>query len=180
MRVRPLVLLPVVASLVVVGLLASGALTRPDRVGPGRTFSARVVRVVDGDTFIARPTGGHQDVRVRIIGVDTPETVKPNTPVRCYGNEASALTKRLMPHGLLVRAAYEPGGNHDRYGRDLWDVWLPDGRFLAGVLASSGAARAYPIRPQTTYADALRALADTAQGAGDGLWGPPCLGKSFG
>jgi micrococcal nuclease len=179
MRLRHLTVLPLAALLVAGAFAVAHALTTPQPPGPGRTFSARVVRVVDGDTFIARLTGGHHDVRVRLIGVDTPETVKPNTPVRCYGAQASALTKRLLPHGLEVRAAYEHGGNHDRYGRELWDVWLPDGRFLAGILASDGAARAYPIAPQTTYAAALRSLADEAQGAGRGLWGPPCAGHSF-
>ena len=179
MRRRPLTLLLLTAALAGVSVFATHSLTSPRTPGPGRTFSARVVRVVDGDTFIARPTGAHHDARVRIIGVDTPETVKPNTPVRCYGPEASAMTKRLLPHRMLVRAAYEHGGRTDRFGRDLWDVWLPDGRFLAGVLVSAGAARAYPIQPQTTYAGALRALADEAQGAGRGLWGPPCAGHSF-
>src|SRR3954454_22462456 len=180
MRLRPLVAIPV-AALIVAGMFFAGrGLTAADPAGPGHTFSARVVRVVDGDTFVARRADSRHDARVRIIGVDTPETVKPNTPVRCYGPEASAMTKRLLPHGMLVRAAYEHGGRTDRFGRDLWDVWLPDGRFLAGVLVSAGAARAYPIQPQTTYAGALRALADEAQGAGRGLWGPPCAGHSFG
>jgi micrococcal nuclease len=177
---RAALLLPLIA-LLVGGFFAAGrALTTSGPAEPGRTFSARVVRVVDGDTFIARPTGSHRDDRVRIIGVDTPETVKPNTPVRCYGPQASALTKHLLRPGLLVRASYEHGGNQDRYGRELWDVWLPDGRFLAGILVSSGAARAYPISPQTAYAGALRDLAHAAQDARRGLWGPPCDGNSFG
>src|SRR2546423_2247294 len=171
---RVLALVPLTA------LVAACATSAADTAGPGRTFTARVVRVVDGDTFVARPSGSHHDVRVRIIGVDTPETVKPGAPVRCYGPQASALTKRLLPQGLLVRAAYEHGGRVDHYGRDLWDVLLPDGRLLAGLLASSGAARAYPVSPQTTHAAALRGFVDSAQAAGRGLWGPPCEGRSFG
>jgi micrococcal nuclease len=180
MRSRRVFVLPLTALLAAGVYFAGRALTATGDAGPGQTFSARVVRVVDGDTFIARPTGARHDVRVRVIGIDTPETVKPNTPVRCYGPQASALTKHLLPQGLLVRAAYEPGGNQDRFGRDLWDVWLPDGRFLAGILASSGAARAYPISPQTTYAASLRDLAQQAQAAHRGLWGSACNGDSFG
>jgi micrococcal nuclease len=180
MRRRPLLTVPVAVLLLAGMFFAGRTLTAADPSGPGHTFSARVVRVVDGDTFLARPADSRHDVRVRIIGVDTPETVKPNTPVRCYGPEASALTKHLLPPGLLVRAAYEPGGDKDRFGRDLWDVWLPDGRFLAGELVSRGAARAYPISPQTTYAGALRTLATQAQDEHRGLWGPPCDGNSFG
>src|SRR4051812_24885439 len=98
---------------------------------PG-TFSARVVRVVDGDTFIAARAG--REVRVRLIGVDSPETVKPDWPVECWGPRASRLTHRLLPVGARVRAAYESGGRLDQYGRDLWGVWLPDGGVLQAVL----------------------------------------------
>ena len=145
---------------------------------PAAAFPATVVRVVDGDTFLAR-VGGAAAVRVRIIGVDTPETVKPNTPVRCYGPQASTFTKHLLPAGTVVRAAHEDGGDVDRYGRQLWDVWLPDGRFLESVLAASGAARAYPYSPQTEYADLLSALATQARTQRRGLWGRPCNGNSF-
>ena len=145
---------------------------------PASAFSALVVRVVDGDTFLAR-VGAGPDVRVRVIGVDTPETVKPNTPVRCYGPQASAFTKHLLPPGTVVRAAHEAGGDIDRYGRQLWDVWLPDGRFLESVLAASGAARAYPFPPQTDHAPLLAELAGQARTERRGLWGPPCNGHSF-
>ena len=146
---------------------------------PASAFTASVVRVVDGDTFVAQ-VGSGPDVRVRVIGVDTPETVKPDTPVRCYGRQASAFTKHLLPAGTVVRAAHEAGGDVDRYGRQLWDVWLPDGRFLESVLAASGAARAYPYPPQTEHASLIAELATEAQQSGRGLWGPPCSGQSFG
>jgi micrococcal nuclease len=79
----------------------------------------------------------------------------------------------------VVRADHEAGGDVDVYGRQLWDVWLPDGRFLESVLAASGAARAYPYPPQTQYAALIAALAGQARAAGRGLWGPPCRGNSF-
>ena len=147
---------------------------------PATAFLASVVRVVDGDTFLARVAGGGQALRVRVIGVDTPETVKPNTPVRCYGPQASHFTKRLLTPGEQVRASHEAGGDVDRYGRQLWDVWLPDGRFLESVLVASGAARAYPFPPQTEYAPLLASLQSRARTQGRGLWGPPCDGSSFG
>src|SRR3954463_12336015 len=147
---------------------------------PPDAFAARVVRVVDGDTLLATPAGGSGAVRVRVIGVDTPETVKPGTPVRCYGPQASAFTKHLLPPGSIIRAAHEPGGDVDKFGRQLWDVWLPDGRFLESVLAASGAARAYPYPPQTEYADLLARLAASARQTRRGLWGSPCNGDSFG
>jgi micrococcal nuclease len=147
---------------------------------PAGAFTARVVRVVDGDTFEAQAAGQTQVVRVRVIGVDTPETVKPDTPVACYGPQASAFTKHLLPPGTTVEAAHEPGGDTDRYDRQLWDVWLPDGRFLESVLAAAGAARAYPYPPQVEHAQLIAALADQARAQRRGLWGDPCDGKSFG
>lgn len=147
---------------------------------PADAFAARVVRVVDGDTLLASPAGGSGAVRVRVIGVDTPETVKPDTPVRCYGPQASAFTKHLLPAGSVIRAAHEPGGDLDRYGRQLWDVWLPDGRFLESVLAAAGAARAYPYPPQVEHAGLIARLAAQARAQRRGLWGPPCDGNSFG
>lgn len=147
---------------------------------PNATWSASVVRVVDGDTLIARVGRAGRPVRVRLIGVDTPESVRPHTPLRCYALEAAALTKRLLPVGATVRAAYEPGGRRDRYGRELWDVWLPDRRQVQAVLVAAGAARAYPYPPQLRYAPLLRRLAAAARARRSGLWGPPCRGNSFG
>lgn len=151
----------------------------PAVVASSAGFAAVVVRVVDGDTFIARRSGAGPPLRVRIIGADTPETVKPGVAVRCYGPQASAFTKHLLRPGTWVRAAYEDGGTTDRYGRQLWDVWLPDGRFLEAVLVASGAARAYPFAPQLEHAGVLADLQRQAQAAHRGLWGAPCHGRSF-
>jgi micrococcal nuclease len=146
---------------------------------PADAFAARIDRVIDGDTFLATTAGASAPVRVRVIGIDTPETVKPGVPVRCYGPQASTFTKHLLPAGTVVRADHEPGGDVDRYGRQLWDVWLPDGRFLESVLAAAGTARAYPYPPQTEHAALIGSLADAARAAHRGLWAPPCRGNSF-
>jgi micrococcal nuclease len=138
---------------------------------------ATVVRVVDGDTVIGR-LAGQAAVRVRIIGVDTPETVKPDTPVACFGTVASTYAKRLLT-GRTVRVAYEAGDSADKYGRQLWDVWLPDGRFLAGLLVADGLGRAYPFAPDVRFAPLLAQLQTEAKAAGRGLWGAPCHGRSF-
>ena len=177
-----------VAAVVVLAVVAHrGAAARPVLdVGPvpavvpaAAVFRAQVVRVVDGDTFVARRSGAGPPLRVRIIGADTPETVKPGVAVRCYGPQASAFTKHLLPVGSWVQAAYESGGGTDRYGRQLWDVWLADGRFLEAVLVASGAARAYPFAPQLEHAPVLADLQRQAESARRGLWGPPCNGHSF-
>ena len=154
--------------------------TVPSVVPASPVFRAQVVRVVDGDTFVARLDGRGPPLRVRIIGADTPETVKPGVAVRCYGPQASAFTKHLLPAGSVIHAAHESGGDVDRFGRQLWDVWLPDGRFLESVLAAAGAARAYPYPPQVQHADVIARLAGQARAQHRGLWGPPCDGNSFG
>src|SRR4051812_48740485 len=94
-----------VAGLVVAGLVSGHELLGHDQpppaVDPGpvesppiptTAFQAQVLRVVDGDTFLARMAGRREPVRVRVIGVDTPETVKPDTPVACFGPQASAFS----------------------------------------------------------------------------------------
>ena len=177
-----------IVAVVLVGHQLTKAPAAPAAVDPGAVespaipadaFAARIDRVVDGDTFLATVAGTTTSVRVRVIGIDTPETVKPDTPVRCYGPQASTFTKHLLPAGSVVRAAHEPGGDTDQFGRQLWDVWLPDGRFLESVLAAAGAARAYPFPPQIEYADLIAQLAGQARASGRGLWGAPCNGNSF-
>ena len=95
---------------------ASHAATRETSAvrAPDRAFVATVDRVVDGDTFIALVRGAR--VRVRLIGVDSPESVRPGYPVECWGHEASAVLTRLLPAGTRVRAAYQAGGRLDRGG----------------------------------------------------------------
>lgn len=136
---------------------------------PGRAFDARVDRVVDGDTLIATRAG--RDLRVRLIGVDAPESVRPDWPVECYGLKASAVLTRMLPVGTRIRAAYEDGGRRDRYGRELWDVWLPDGTFVQARLVRVGAAEAVAYPPQTEHADRLDEVEARAQRRDVGLWG---------
>jgi micrococcal nuclease len=135
---------------------------------PVDAFPAAVARVVDGDTFVARRSG--RDVRVRLIGIDAPESVKPDAPVQCFGPEsARALTELLRP-GTRLMAHYQGTPERDQYGRDLWDVWVA-GRFLQAELVSRGLARARAYRPQTEYADVLEQLGQQAETAHLGLFG---------
>ena len=81
-----------ISVLVVLVAAAAAAIARPGEDGGGASAArepGRVTRVVDGDTIIVG------DERVRLIGVDTPETKKPGTPVQCFGKKATAFTKRL-------------------------------------------------------------------------------------
>src|SRR5215472_9984024 len=80
------------------------------------TLHGRVVRAVDGDTLVVRLDSGVVE-RVRLIGVDTPEDVKPGTPVECYSLRAAAFTRRaLAGRRVVMRIGREA---RDRYGRLL-------------------------------------------------------------
>ena len=122
-----------------------------------------VERVIDGDTIIVRGVG-----RVRLIGVDTPETVDPRRPVEFFGREASAFTKRLLD-GKRVRLEYD-WERTDRYGRTLAYVYLPDGVFANAEIIRQGYGHAYTRFP-FKHLDRFRALEREARNAGRGLWG---------
>jgi micrococcal nuclease len=129
-----------------------------------------VVRVVDGDTILVRGPGGRTE-DVRLIGIDTPETVDPRRPVGCFGPEASAYAKHLLGgRHVLLRYDREL---HDRYGRFLAYVWLPgrSGLFVNARLVELGYARAYPFPPNTAHEALFAALERRAAIAGRGLWG---------
>lgn len=132
---------------------------------------ARVVRVVDGDTLILRMRG--RAVRVRVIGLDAPETWARRD---CFGAEATAALRRLAPAGTAVRVEgdREP---YDGHGRRLLHVWTAGGRSVAGALIRAGFARALPIPPNTRYAGAYGAAEEAARRAGAGLW-RSCAGRA--
>jgi micrococcal nuclease len=134
---------------------------------PASAFPATVERVVDGDTFIASRQG--RSLRVRLIGINAPESVQPDAPVECYGPESAKALAKLLAPGTRLMAAYQGLPEHDQYGRELWDVWL-DGRFLQAELVSRGTARARVYRPQTRYADVLERLGEDARQAHVGLF----------
>ena len=106
-----------------------------------------VVRVVDGDTIVVGDSEDKQNqYKIRFIGADTPETVKPNTPVEPYGPEASEFTKRKIAEANnCVRLAFD-GDQVDKYGRSLAMVYLqmPDGTevWLNELLIREGLAHA--------------------------------------
>lgn len=133
--------------------------------GPSEV-SAYVVRVVDGDTIEARVGERLEDVRY--IGVDTPETVKPDTPVQCFGPRASDFNHRLVEH-RRVRLVLGVE-RRDVYGRLLAYVRLGR-RFVNATLVRRGLARSLTIPPNNRFAPLFRRLELGAARAGRGLWG---------
>jgi micrococcal nuclease len=128
---------------------------------------AQVLRVVDGDTIRVR-LDGHIE-RVRYIGVDTPESVKPGTPVQCFAKRAAAANAALVA-GRSVRIVGDVE-QRDRYGRLLAYVYRePDGTFVNAQLVRDGYARTLTIAPNMAHARQLAQLARTARTSGRGLW----------
>ena len=150
--------------LAVVALLVLRPWERDTQAGPP-SATAEVVRVVDGDTIEARIGGEVEDVR--LIGVDTPETVKPGTPVQCFGPQASHFTKQRL-EDRRVRLVFGVE-RRDVYGRLLAYAYLGD-RFFNPILVRRGLARTLTIPPNDRFAGRFRRLELSAAGAGRGLW----------
>jgi micrococcal nuclease len=165
-RSLPWVLLVVLAAAYGYGRADDG--DGPAAAAPGAAQTGHVVKVVDGDTLRVRLAAGRTE-RVRLIGIDTPETVKPDTPVQCYGRAASAAAHRLLD-GRDVRLVADVE-TRDRYGRLLAYVYRrPDMLFVNAELARQGYARQLTIPPNVRHADELRRLVAQARTSGRGLW----------
>jgi len=158
---------------VLVAVLLFGGEGSEDGVAPnaatyelGGRVSGEVLRVVDGDTIEVDVDGRTEDVR--LIGVDTPETVKPGEPVQCFGPQASEFTKRVL-EGETVRLEF------DRELRDVYDrllAYVHVGElFVNAELIDGGFARTLEIEPNTSRAAELARLQQAAGAAGRGLWG---------
>ncbi len=152
-------------TLVVVVLLRPWEYVHPEDPPP-RSAWAYVVRAVDGDTIEVR-LGEHRE-DVRYIGVDTPETVKPGTPVQCFGPRAHRFNSRLVAH-KRVRLVFGEE-RRDVYGRLLAYVYLGQ-RLVNAELARRGLARTLTIPPNDRFARHFERLQMAAARAGRGLWG---------
>jgi micrococcal nuclease len=159
-----------VAVVIAAALLGVNLVQSEDRAGdPAGRQNATVVRVVDGDTLVARVGGAEE--RVRLIGIDSPESVAENQPVECYGPESSDHLGRLLPAGTAVRLErdVEP---RDRYDRLLAYVYrVDDNLFVNEDQVAKGFAEAKEYPPNITLAADLAAAQDAARASGAGLWG---------
>ncbi|MGD9997363.1 MAG: thermonuclease family protein [Ilumatobacteraceae bacterium] len=163
----------------VAAFLVLGACSGGTRDEPGPTAgtsaptaleaNASVVRVVDGDTIVADFDGRRETVR--LIGIDTPETVKPDSPVECFGPEASAFTKGLLPDATPIHVERDVEARDD-YGRLLGYVYLArDGMFINLEIVRQGYATLLTFPPNVTHVDDFVAAAESAERQNLGLWG---------
>ncbi|HEY7874807.1 MAG TPA: thermonuclease family protein [Actinomycetota bacterium] len=147
---------------------------------PGGYERAEVTRVVDGDTIVVLITGrvdgpstGAAEIgtehSVRLVGIDTPESVDPNSDVECYGPEASSATKSLLEGRdvVLVKDLEE----RDGYDRLLRYVYIGD-EMANARLVVNGYAHDYPYPPNVRHADLFAQLEREARESDRGLWSP--------
>lgn len=134
---------------------------------PASSGSYAIDHFTDGDTIAVKMNGTVE--AIRFIGVDTPETHKPNSPIQCYGPAAAAFTKRTIGNQRVRLEADPLNTNRDRYNRLLRYVYLPDGTLLNQQLVANGYGFAYlqfPFSKKDTFSEAQ----DSAQQQRKGLW----------
>ncbi|MFH8252222.1 thermonuclease family protein [Microbacterium sp. B2969] len=160
----------------VAGRLHHPAPATPDSAVPTRpddAFAMTVVSVWDGDTLRAVPTAPNpaiaetDDVRVRLIGIDTPEI---SDPAECWAEQAKAHLAALAPVGATVWAAFGDDPR-DRYDRLLLYLWTDDGRFINRDLVAAGDAETMTIPPNDDFAALLATSEAHARAASAGQWG---------
>jgi micrococcal nuclease len=150
-----------VAVLVVVAPACRAAADGP----PG---AATIVRIVDGDTLVARVSGSEE--HVRLIGIDTPETHGPGGLRECFGAEATRHLGELLPDGTDVTLVRDVDGR-DRYGRLLAYVYRqPDELFVNLAMARDGYAAVLTVSPNVAHAEQFVAAVADAREANKGLW----------
>jgi micrococcal nuclease len=151
---------------------------RTTPLGEGEALQVRgtLERVVDGDTVVVDI--GRDRMRVRLLGIDTPETVKPDAPVECFGPEASSRAKQLMPKGAAVRLQTDPGHEReDDFGRLLAYIWVGGNPSVNERLVSEGFATVFIKGKPFTRARQFQARESDARAQGLGLWGSCPVGR---
>jgi micrococcal nuclease len=149
----------------------------PNTTNANVALRPMVVSVADGDTFKVKfPDGKEQTVR--LLGVDTPETVDPRKTVQCFGKEASTFAKAQLAGKEVTLEADATQGDVDKYNRLLRYVYLSDGTFFNLKLLQEGYATEYTYQKPYKFQKSFKAAALSAQQDGVGFWNPTsCNGK---
>jgi micrococcal nuclease len=160
------------AALIIIFILLAGCGTSGEKPATGLKQEEKkgnwikVSRVIDGDTFEIVNRGTKE--RVRLIGVDTPETVKPDSPAEPFGKEASDFTRKMI-EGKMVRLEFDVQ-ERDKYGRLLAYVYLEDGTMLNSRLLEEGLASIVTIPPNVRMADTFLKIQRKARQEKKGIW----------
>jgi micrococcal nuclease len=166
------------ALLVAAGLTTATLVASVNATADAVDTTAEVLRVVDGDTIDIRDDVRGR-LRVRVLGIDTPEMKKPGYTVGCWGPEATEFAKSTLV-GQRVAVVTDPTQDRtDRYGRTLAYLVRADGWDYSVEATRAGTALSYVYggRPVERYG-AIEAAEKEARDSGRGLWGPPCFGDT--
>jgi micrococcal nuclease len=136
---------------------------------------ATVSRVVDGDTLVARIADG-SDIPVRLIGIDTPETVKPGTPVECGGEQATEAMRELAEGQQVTLVSDPTQGAVDQFGRSLFYVDRTDGVDVGEEMLRAGWANVFVFEQDFQRLPQYRAARTEARDAEAGVWSAACDG----
>ena len=128
----------------------------------------KVVKVIDGDTVAVEINGKKETIR--LIGIDTPETVDPRKPVECFGIEASNKAKEILTGKSVKLEADSIVGERDKYGRLLRYIFLEDGTNFNKMMISEGYAYEYTYNSPYKYQDEFKQAEKEAKEAKEGLW----------
>ncbi len=131
-----------------------------------------VTDVIDGDTIRVTQNGIKETVR--LLGIDTPEIARPNTPVECFAQEASARAKALLVNQTIRLEADLSQSDRDKYDRLLRYVFLEDGTPVNLLLIEEGFAHEYTYDMPYRYQSEFKSAESRAREARVGLWGPVC------
>ena len=129
-----------------------------------------VIRVVDGDTIVIKKDGKNQTVR--LIGINTPESVDPRRPVECFAVEASNYAKQLLTGKKVTLETDPTQDTYDRYQRLLAYVYLESGEHINLTMIQKGYAYEYTYNEPYIYQSAFKEAQQQAQHEQRGLWNP--------
>jgi endonuclease YncB( thermonuclease family) len=164
---KQLVRLVIMIAIGLVGFLANRQATPAEVLGTISPGYYRVTEFADGDTISVNMDG--HDERIRMIGVDTPETHDPRKPVQCFGQAASNFTRNLIGSNPVRLESDDSSQNRDRYDRLLRYVYLPDGRLVQREIIRAGYGFAYTSFPFSKSSE-FKQLETEAREQNRGLW----------
>ena len=178
-------------SLLLLGLFLGGVFTQsatspthknsPEVAGNNTTrtgkTTATVIKVIDGDTITVLQNGN--ELKVRIIGINTPESVDPRRGVQCFGKEASSIAKEQLLNKEVTLETDPSQDEQDKYGRLLRFLWIEDQTDFGAWMIEHGYAYEYTYTTPHMYQEKYRTLQQIAEKAKKGLWAETtCQGRT--
>lgn len=150
----------------------STATTSSVAIGDGISDTGVFIRAKDGDTYVIKLDSSGQEITVRLIGVDTPESVAPDDYYKdntAEGKDVSAIVKSKLHEGDRLTIEYDVQ-TEDKYGRTLAYVYTADGKMIQDWLLENGYAQTMTIQPNSKYAEHFAEVQHTAAENKVGLW----------